>query len=115
MLFLNSIDFLIISVADIKVKTSLDNLITKDDEEKNQEKFKEDKRQKEQSWKAMKLTLTGFGISFTCVGIYLVFTLGSPVKDLDGKPIRDDLFDQNIVKQYIIRTYRELDYYKRVS
>ncbi|XP_018564965.1 mitochondrial import inner membrane translocase subunit TIM50-C [Anoplophora glabripennis] len=99
---------------DVKVKSPLDNLITKDGGEKEQEKSNEDKKQREQSWKAMKLTLAVFGISFTCMGVYLVVTLGSPERDMDGKPIRDDLFDQNIIKQYIVRTYRELDYYRRL-
>lgn len=62
----------------------------------------------------MKLTLAFFGLSFTCFGGYLIFTLGSPEKDINGEPIRDDLVDKPVVLQYIIRTYRELDYYKRV-
>lgn len=63
----------------------------------------------------MKLTLAFFGISFTCMGVYLIITLGAPEKDLNGKPIKDDLSNENITKQYLTRTYRELDYYRRVS
>ncbi|KAJ8943968.1 hypothetical protein NQ318_013549 [Aromia moschata] len=71
------------------------------------------KKQREQSWRTMKSTLAFFGIWFTCMGAYLIFTLGAPEKDMDGRPIKDDLSDENIIKQYITRTYRELDYYRR--
>lgn len=63
----------------------------------------------------MKITLAVFGASFTCLGAYLIYTLGRPELDPEGYPIKDDLSDKSIITQYIIRTYRELDYYRRVS
>ncbi|KAJ8929625.1 hypothetical protein NQ314_017667 [Rhamnusium bicolor] len=101
---------------EVKSRSPLGNLIGKDVTEKNQEKIDEEeaKKQREHSWRTMKLTLAFFGVSFTCMGVYIVFTLGAPEKDMEGNPIRDNLSDQNIIKQYIIRTYRELDYYRRL-
>ncbi|KAJ8983085.1 hypothetical protein NQ317_007127 [Molorchus minor] len=66
---------------DVKSKSPLGSLIAKDADQK-QEKTDEEKAQKqrEQSWKTMKLTLAFFGISFTCLGAYLVITLGAPEK-----------------------------------
>ncbi|CAH1103477.1 unnamed protein product [Psylliodes chrysocephalus] len=93
----------------------LENLL-KESNDKAQEKQEEEekRKQRENSWRTMKLTLAFFGLSFTCFGGYLIFTLGSPEKDINGEPIRDDLVDKPVVLQYIIRTYRELDYYKRL-
>ncbi|KAG5896260.1 hypothetical protein JTB14_033557 [Gonioctena quinquepunctata] len=100
---------------DTKSKSPLGNLIAKDAVDKVQETSEEEsKKQREKAWRTMKRTLAFFGISFTCLGGYLIFTLGSPEKDLNGNPIKDNLADRNIILQYIIRTYRELDYYKKL-
>ncbi|CAG9816825.1 unnamed protein product [Phaedon cochleariae] len=102
--------------ADTKGTSPLSNLIAKDAAEKSQEKIDEEdaRKQREQSWRTMKLTLAFFGVSFTCLGAYLILTLGSLEKDIDGTPIKDDLSDRNIIMQYLIRTYRELDYYRKL-
>lgn len=63
----------------------------------------------------MKLTLAFFGVSFTCLGGYMIFTLGAPEQDLEGNIIKDDLVHKNVILQYITRTYRMLEYYRRVS
>lgn len=104
-------------LADSKSNTPLGNLIAKEAPEKNQEEKDEEeaKKQRDASWKKMKLTLLLFGVSFGLTGGYVVFVLGAPEKDIDGKPIKDDLSDLPLVKQYLFRAYRELDYYRRVK
>ncbi|XP_023013344.1 mitochondrial import inner membrane translocase subunit TIM50-C [Leptinotarsa decemlineata] len=98
-----------------KSKSPLGNLIAKDVAEKVKDSSEEEsKQQREKAWKNMKLTLTIFGVSITCLGGYLILTLGSPEKDLEGNLLKDDLADKNIILQYIIRTYRGLDYYKKL-
>lgn len=101
---------------DTKAKSPLGNIISKSTPEKPEEVVNEEEKQKqrEQSWKTMKITLAVFGASFTCLGAYLIYTLGKPEIDPEGYPIKDDLSDKPIIIQYIIRTYRELDYYRRV-
>nr|CAH7741977.1 unnamed protein product [Callosobruchus chinensis]CAH7753256.1 unnamed protein product [Callosobruchus chinensis] len=98
-----------------KIKSPLTSLLTnKDAPEKKQETPEDDeKNRKEQSQKTMRV-LAFLGISFTCVGTYLVFTLGAPEKDAEGNPIKDDLYEKPLALQYILRTYRELDYYRRL-
>lgn len=63
----------------------------------------------------MKITLAVFGASFTCLGAYLIYTLGSPELDHEGYAVKDNLSEKPVILQYIIRTYRELDYYRRVN
>lgn len=74
----------------------------------------ETKKQREASWRTMKLTLLFLGVSFTCLGSYLIFVLGGPEKDLNGRIIEDDLSHMYLWKQYLLRTYRELDRYRKV-
>lgn len=62
----------------------------------------------------MKYTLVVFGISFVCIGGYLIFELGKPILNEEGKVVRDEFSDLPVVKQYFYRTLKELDYYKRV-
>lgn len=62
----------------------------------------------------MKITLAVFGASFTCLGAYLIYTLGGPEIDQDGFPVKDELSNKNVIFQYLVRTYRELDYYRKV-
>lgn len=93
------------------------NLIAKEAPEKNQDEKDEEeaKKQRDASWKKMKLTLMVFGVSFGLLGGYMVFVLGAPEKDMEGKDIRDEFTDMPLVKQFFLRTYRELDYYRRVG
>lgn len=74
----------------------------------------EAKKQKESAWRAMKYTFIAFGVSFSCLGTYLVYELGKPSLDPDGRPIFDEFSQMPTSKQYIMRTLRELDYYKRM-
>ncbi|CAG9838383.1 unnamed protein product [Diabrotica balteata] len=102
-------------IEDTKPTSPLGSLL-KENNDKAQEAAEEEerKKQRENSWRTMKLTLAFLGISFTCIGTYVIFTLGSPEKDSHGNPIKDDLADKPVVLQYIIRTYRELDYYRKL-
>lgn len=74
----------------------------------------EAKKQKESAWRAMKFTFIAFGVSFTCLGTYLIYELGKPPTDPDGRLIYDEFSQMPAVKQYVLRTLRELDYYKRM-
>lgn len=100
---------------DIKTASPLGSLL-KESNDTVQENIEEEekKKQRENSWRTMKLTLAFFGVSFTCLGAYIVFTLGPPDRDLNGNLIKDDLIEKPIVLQYIIRSYRQLDYYRRL-
>ncbi|XP_066158938.1 mitochondrial import inner membrane translocase subunit TIM50-C-like [Euwallacea fornicatus] len=103
---------------DQKYKTPLGSLLdsSKEQAQANQEKVDEEeaKKQREQSWRTMKLTLIFFGISFSLVGTYLVVTLGAPQRDEEGLPLRDQFSDFPAVKAYFLRTIRELDYYRKL-
>ncbi|RZC32459.1 NIF domain containing protein [Asbolus verrucosus] len=104
-------------VDDVKNKPSqspLGSLIAKDVVEKKTSEEEDAKKQREASWRTMKLTLIFFGVSFGCLGTYLIFVLGAPERDKDGKVIEDDLSNLAIWRQYLIRTYRELDNYRRL-
>ncbi|XP_030756183.1 mitochondrial import inner membrane translocase subunit TIM50-C-like [Sitophilus oryzae] len=99
-----------------KYKTPLGNLLSSTkqqaDTDKNEEQ--EAQKQREQSWRTMKLALIFFGVSFSCFGTYLVVTLGAPDKDEEGVPIRDEFSDKPLIKAYLMRTFRELEYYRRL-
>lgn len=75
----------------------------------------EARKKREQAWRTMKITLSLFGISFTILGGYLIFTLGAPTTDPDQMNLHQDIADKPVWQQYLIRTYRELDFYTRVS
>ncbi|XP_068915919.1 mitochondrial import inner membrane translocase subunit TIM50-C-like [Tenebrio molitor] len=96
------------------VQSPLGSLIAKESGEKSTSEEEEAKKQRESSWRTMKLTLIFFGMSFTCLGTYLVFVLGAPERDKDGNVIEDDLSNLTIWRQYFVRTYRELDNYRRL-
>lgn len=92
-------------------------MIAKDAEkEKNTSSSEEEdvKKARETSWRTMKYTLIFFGVSFVCIGGYLIIELGKPQVDERGNIIKDELSDMAKWKQYIYRTLRELDYYKKV-
>ncbi|XP_019880296.1 mitochondrial import inner membrane translocase subunit TIM50-C-like [Aethina tumida] len=101
--------------SDTKAKSPLGNIINKDAIEKEHDYEEEQRKQREASWKTMKRTLTAFGVTFLCLGGYLIISLGGPELDSDGDPVHEeDLKDKPIWQQYLIRTYRELDYYRRL-
>ncbi|CAH0562605.1 unnamed protein product [Brassicogethes aeneus] len=99
---------------DVKSKSPLGNLINKDNIEKLQEDDEEQQKQRETSWRRMKRTLFAFSFTFVFLGGYIIVKLGSPEIDNDGEVVVDDLKNKSIVSQYLIRTYRELDYYRRL-
>lgn len=102
---------------DPKYKTPLGNLLsnTKEPTEAVADKSEEEtKKQREQSWRTMKLTLMFFGISFTCMGTYLIVNLGGPDKDEEGVPIRDQFSDYSLIKAYLMRTFSQLEYYRKL-
>lgn len=51
----------------------------------------------------------------SCLFIYLVVELGKPSFDNNGKLIMDDYSNMVTWKQYLFRTFGELNYYKKVS
>nr|AEE62653.1 unknown [Dendroctonus ponderosae] len=101
-----------------KYKTPLASLLSnsKEQPDPNQDKIDEEeaKKQREQSWRTMKLTLLFFGVGFSCMGSYLIVTLGAPQKDDDGVAIRDQFSDYPTFKSYLYRTWRELEYYRKL-
>lgn len=74
----------------------------------------EAKKARESSWRTMKYTLIVFGVTFICIGGYLIIELGKPEVDENGNRVRDEFSDMPVWKQYICRTLRELDYYKKM-
>ncbi|EFA08496.1 mitochondrial import inner membrane translocase subunit TIM50-C [Tribolium castaneum] len=96
------------------VKSPLGSLIAKETNEKANSEEEEARKQREASWRTMKLTLIFFGVSFTCLGSYLIFVLGAPERDREGRVIEDDLSHLPLWRQYLMRTYRELDNYRRL-
>ncbi|KAL3289392.1 hypothetical protein HHI36_022822 [Cryptolaemus montrouzieri] len=112
-----------VTVADQKakeIKSPLGSLIAKDKEvvenptNDADDDEEEAKKKRQQSWKTMKITLSIFGITFTCLGGYLIFSLGAPPTDPDQLNLHADIEDKPIWQQYLIRTYRELYFYTRL-
>ncbi|KAK9889984.1 hypothetical protein WA026_008795 [Henosepilachna vigintioctopunctata] len=103
-----------------EIKSPLGNLIAKErycaDKESDEkiEEEEEARKKREKTWKTTKITLSIFGISFTCLGGYLIFSLGAPPTDPDQMNLHADIEDKPIWQQYLIRTYRELDFYTRL-
>jgi len=98
------------------IKTPLSNIIGKDvsQQKTEHEEEEEAKRSREASWRTMKYTLIIFGVSITSLGLYLVIELGKPVVGDDGQVITDEYSHMPTWKQYLYRTVKELDYYKRL-
>lgn len=65
-------------------------------------------------WTASKTVLLLFGTSAFSLGFYLIVTLGSPDVDPSGRIQKDELHNKYIIIQYLIRAYRELEYYFRL-
>lgn len=83
-------------------------------QKQDQNEDEEAKKQRESSWRTMKYTLLALGMSFGSLGAYLVFEFGKPPVDSDGAPITDEYSHLPAYKQYVYRTLRELDYYKKL-
>lgn len=83
-------------------------------ENEDEKKDEEAKKQKESAWRAMKYTFVAFGVSFSCLGTYLVYELGKPPTDPEGRLMFDEFSQMPTVKQYLLRTFRELKYYQKM-
>ncbi|XP_056645939.1 mitochondrial import inner membrane translocase subunit TIM50-C-like [Diorhabda sublineata] len=55
-----------------------------------------------------------FSISLTCICTYVIYTFGKPEEDTDGNLIKDGLEKDPIILQYLLRTYREILYMKKL-
>lgn len=101
------------------------------EQEKREE---EDRKEKEGSWKRMKLGYGSwklyrfffvlyyllfrfaiFGVSATFMGGWMVYDLGSPETDANGNFIKDEFSDLPTVKQYLKRMWKSLTYYQKVK
>ncbi|KAK4882179.1 hypothetical protein RN001_005498 [Aquatica leii] len=69
---------------------------------------------REASWKTIKYTLLFLGFAFIGTASYIIFDFGKPVIGRDGKVIPDEFSNQPTFMQYIYRTLREFEYYKRL-
>ncbi|KAF2896530.1 hypothetical protein ILUMI_09644 [Ignelater luminosus] len=69
---------------------------------------------REAAWRKMKYTLIFMGISFFCFGSYLILEFGKPPVAGDGTIMRDEFSSMPTWMQYLYRTLREVDYYKRL-
>lgn len=103
---------------DVKVESPLSKLLLQDKpkEEHIAEPVEEQEKKetREQSWRRMKLTLMVFGVSFLGFGGYLIVTLGQPKVDEDGVVLDDPFINMPVVKQYVLRTLSELNYYQQL-
>lgn len=86
----------------------LQNSIGKSSPEKMQKYVKREKQER-QIMRKIKL-----GASVTCVVAYFVYRFGSPEIDHQGFPIRDNISEKPLIIQYLIRSFRELKYYRRL-
>ncbi|KAJ8961162.1 hypothetical protein NQ318_008843 [Aromia moschata] len=62
----------------------------------------------------IKASAIALGSSFVCFGLSLILIFGAPEHNCHGEKIEDDLSDKHIIKQYIVRTCRELDFYVKL-
>lgn len=70
------------------------------------------KSRKRGSWKTLNTVLPVLALmTSTSIGVSLLFILGAPEVDADGKVIKDDLTDEPTLKQYLMRAYREMKFY----
>lgn len=98
------------------LKPSLNNIMEHDDIKISAtEEDEERKKQREASWRTMKLTLICFGLTMTVGGGFVLFELGRPHRDDEGDLITDEFSDLPMVQQVVYRTLKELNYYNKVS
>lgn len=72
------------------------------------------KNSKENSWTSVKNTLAAFGIVFASITGYVVYKLGAPLVGEDGEIIKDEFSHLSFWQQYVHRTLKELNDYKRM-
>ncbi|KAF5289072.1 hypothetical protein FQR65_LT11932 [Abscondita terminalis] len=74
----------------------------------------DDSAVREESWKIIKYTLFFVGVTFIGTGTYTILEFGKPLIGTDGKVIPDEFSTKSILLQYIYRTLKEFEYYKRL-
>lgn len=72
------------------------------------------RKYQEKSWRTMKITLSLFAMTFTGIGVFLIYKLGGPKYGENGVLIEDDFTHMPLTFQYLLRTVSELNYYKRL-
>lgn len=81
-------------------------------EQKKQDE--EDKKEKEGSWKRMKIGFAVFGVSSIGMGIWSVWAFGAPEVDENGKDIVDEFTKLPAAEQYFKRMWRSMTYYQKM-
>lgn len=66
------------------------------------------------SWRTIRNSLIIFGVTFTLIGSYLIYTSGTTKYDSNGAEIIDEYTDRNLFVKYLSRTYKELKLYQKV-
>lgn len=86
-------------------------------EQAREQKRKEEedaKKEKESSWKRMKLGFVVFGVSVTMFSAYTVYIFGAPDRDPEGNPIEDEFTQLPTAQQYIKRMWKSMTYYQKM-
>lgn len=65
-------------------------------------------KEREKTWRALKLSFITFGVMVTSMGGFLIWTWGSPETDQKGNLIPDEFSSMPLVQQYLYRTWRGL-------
>ncbi|GJQ81933.1 hypothetical protein Trydic_g20400 [Trypoxylus dichotomus] len=73
-----------------------------------------DGKKQENSWQTMKYTFTIFGVTFTVAGLFLLFEFGAPSVNEDGEVIEDEYSQLSPPMQYIYRTAKQINYYRKL-
>ncbi|KAI4454707.1 nuclear lim interactor-interacting factor-related [Holotrichia oblita] len=66
------------------------------------------------SWRTMKYTFTIFGVTVTVTGLFLLMEFGAPGLGEDGQVIEDEYSKLSIPAQYIYRTFKQMNYYRKL-
>ncbi|KAK0095170.1 hypothetical protein PV326_009037, partial [Microctonus aethiopoides] len=74
----------------------------------------ENRKQREKSWKRMKITLIILGVSFSAMGGMFIYTVSRPVYDENGDLVEDEFSHLPFFPKIWKRVYRELTYYKKL-
>lgn len=101
-----------------KVKTSPKEKQQQDEKEREKQEQQrmeeEEAKKREQSWRTMKYSFIAFGSSFGLMGGYMIYQLGSPKTDENGKIIEDEFSSLPPFKQFTSRIWSELNYYQKM-
>lgn len=67
------------------------------------------------SWRTMKYTFTIFGVTVTFAGLFLLMEFGGPNLGEDGEVVEDEYSNHAVPIQYLYRTLKQMNYYRKVS